>query len=375
MGKFRKLFRQLPDPRAANARHDLLEVLFIALAAVLCGAESCSDMADFGQSKEGLLRLFLRLEHGVPSHDTFSRVFRLLKPQAFEFAFRQFMAGFAKANGLKLTGVVAIDGKALRGAYERGGRANPLHLVNVFAVDARMALASRKRPVATRRGVLWKCWICCASTGASSLPMRSIATAPLPTRYSSAAAIMFWRSKPTGGPCSQLSPNSLRDRASAAPPSRSTSPLTTAAKRDARPSCVTPAWLQFIGFLVLQRWAGSPRGDACRTKAPGRLSFATFSCPNTCRLRGCCTSPAVTGPSRTSSIGCLTSISPRIAIGRGRTMLPRTSPFCAGSPSTSCEPTPTPHPYGAKSNAPAGTMPSSWKPSAICDSPAASGAR
>src|SRR5437016_10752846 len=89
MGKFRKLFRQLPDPRAANARHDLLEVLFIALAAVLCGAESCSDMADFGQSKEGLLRLFLRLEHGVPSHDTFSRVFRLLKPQAFEFAFRQ----------------------------------------------------------------------------------------------------------------------------------------------------------------------------------------------------------------------------------------------------------------------------------------------
>jgi len=146
MGKFRKLFRQLPDPRAANARHDLLEVLFIALAAVLCGAESCSDMADFGQSKEGLLRLFLRLEHGVPSHDTFSRVFRLLKPQAFEFAFRQFMAGFAKANGLKLTGVVAIDGKALRGAYERGGRANPLHLVNVFAVDARMALAQQKAP-------------------------------------------------------------------------------------------------------------------------------------------------------------------------------------------------------------------------------------
>src|SRR3989440_8490931 len=125
MGKFRKLFRQLPDPRAANARHDLLEVLFIALAAVLCGAESCSDMADFGQSKEGLLRLFLRLEHGVPSHDTFSRVFRLLKPQAFEFAFRQFMAGFAKANGLKLTGGGAIDGKALRGAYERGGRAEP----------------------------------------------------------------------------------------------------------------------------------------------------------------------------------------------------------------------------------------------------------
>jgi len=146
MQKFRKAFRRLPDPRADNARHDLLEVLVIALAAVLCGADSCQDMADFGQSKEGLLRLFLRLEHGIPSHDTFSRVFRLLKPQAFEHAFRRFMAAFAKANGLKLTGVVAVDGKALRGAYERGGKATPLHLVNVFAVEARMALAQQKAP-------------------------------------------------------------------------------------------------------------------------------------------------------------------------------------------------------------------------------------
>jgi predicted transposase YbfD/YdcC len=146
MGKFKKIFRRLPDPRAANARHDLLEVLLIALAAVLCGAESCSDMADFGQSKEGLLRLFLRLEHGIPSHDTFSRVFRLLNPEAFETVFRRFMAAFAKANGLNLTGVVAVDGKALRGAYERAGRATPLQLVNVFAVDARMALAQQKAP-------------------------------------------------------------------------------------------------------------------------------------------------------------------------------------------------------------------------------------
>ncbi len=144
MQKFRKAFGRLPDPRADNARHDLLEVLFIALAAVLCGADGCSEMEEFGQSKEGLLRLFLRLEHGIPSHDTFSRVFRLLKPQAFESAFRRFMAAFAKANGLKLTGVVAVDGKALRGAYDRGARATPLQLVNVFAVEARMALAQQK---------------------------------------------------------------------------------------------------------------------------------------------------------------------------------------------------------------------------------------
>lgn len=144
MQRFKAAFQRLPDPRADNARHDLLEVLFIALAAVLCGADGCSEMEEFGQSKEGLLRLFLRLEHGIPSHDTFSRVFRLLKPQAFENAFRHFMAAFAKTNGLKLTGVIAVDGKALRGAYERGGRATPLHLVNVFAVDARMAMAQQK---------------------------------------------------------------------------------------------------------------------------------------------------------------------------------------------------------------------------------------
>lgn len=146
MGKFRRVFRRVPDPRAANARHDLVEVLVIALAAVLCGAETCADMAEFGQAKEGMLRLFLRLEHGIPSHDTFSRIFRLLKPQAFEAAFRRFMAAFAKANQLKLTGVVAIDGKALRGAFERGQRHEPLHLVNVWAVEARLSLAQQKAP-------------------------------------------------------------------------------------------------------------------------------------------------------------------------------------------------------------------------------------
>jgi predicted transposase YbfD/YdcC len=146
MGKFKKVFKGLADPRAANAQHELLEILFIALAAILCGAEGPCDMERFGQSKEELLRQILRLEHGIPSHDTFSRVFRLLDPRAFEQAFRRFMVGFAKFNRLDLTGVLAIDGKALRGAYERGCRATPLQMVNVWAVGARMSLAARKAP-------------------------------------------------------------------------------------------------------------------------------------------------------------------------------------------------------------------------------------
>jgi predicted transposase YbfD/YdcC len=146
MRKFSRMFRGLPDPRAANALHELLEVIVIALAAVLCGAKGATDMALFGRSKEKLLRQFLRLEHGIPSHDTFSRVFRALDPEAFEQIFRRFMAAFAKANGINLTGVVAVDGKALRGAYERGKSSTPLHMVNVFAAEARMVLASRKAP-------------------------------------------------------------------------------------------------------------------------------------------------------------------------------------------------------------------------------------
>lgn len=142
MEKFREAFEELSDPRAANARHELLEVLTIALAALLCGAEGCADMEDFGEAKEDLLRQFLRLEHGIPSHDTFSRVFRLLDPHAFEAAFRRFMAGFAE----QLRGVIAIDGKALRGAFETGRRTTPLQLVNVWAAEARLAIAQRLAP-------------------------------------------------------------------------------------------------------------------------------------------------------------------------------------------------------------------------------------
>jgi predicted transposase YbfD/YdcC len=146
MGKFKRVFRSLRDPRADNAQHNLLEILFIAVAAMLCGAKGPTDMEEFGRDKEELLRRILRLEHGIPSHDTFGRVFHALDPERFEIHFRRFMAAFAKFNRLALTGVVAIDGKALRGAYERGQSATPMHMVNVFATQARLALASRKAP-------------------------------------------------------------------------------------------------------------------------------------------------------------------------------------------------------------------------------------
>ena len=147
MKSFAACFADLPDPRAENALHDLRELLFIALLATLCGATSCSDMALFARTKAYLLQPILTLKHGLPSHDTFSRVFRMLDPEAFERSFRQFMKAFAKAAKIKRAkGVVALDGKALRRGYERGKSHMPPIMVTAWAAQTRMALANMLAP-------------------------------------------------------------------------------------------------------------------------------------------------------------------------------------------------------------------------------------
>lgn len=147
MEKFRVIFSDLPDPRDCTAQHDLTEMLFIALAATLCGAQSCAEMAEFGVAKESLLRRFLTLEHGIPSHDTFSRVFRRLDPEAFAETFRGFMAAFGAAARLAApSGVVAIDGKSLRGAYEAGQAHMPVMMVSAWGARTRMVLGQSVAP-------------------------------------------------------------------------------------------------------------------------------------------------------------------------------------------------------------------------------------
>ena len=143
MERFRACFKDLVDPRTGNAqRHDLMEILLIALAASLCGAEGGVDMALFGRAKEPLLRRFLRLEGGIPSHDTFSRVFRLLDPDAFEASFGRFVAAFAQAAGAGE--VVAVDGKTARRSFDRRSGRRPLHLVSAWAVEQRLVLGQQK---------------------------------------------------------------------------------------------------------------------------------------------------------------------------------------------------------------------------------------
>ena len=140
MGSLITIFREMPDPRTGNAqRHDLLDILTIALVASVCGAESCVDFAEFAEDREPLLREFLALENGLPSHDTFSRVFRLLDPEAFGRAFEAFLADLG-ADG---TGVLAIDGKTLRRSFDRAAGRSALHVVTAFGSDARLSIGQK----------------------------------------------------------------------------------------------------------------------------------------------------------------------------------------------------------------------------------------
>ena len=137
------LFRPLKDPRASNTRHDLVDILVIALAATLAGAKTCTEFEFFGQSRQELLRRFLD-SAGIPSHDTFSNVLRMLDPKGLEAVLRK----FSKSFGVK--GVVSIDGKALRGAFTRGRQATPLHMVNVWAAGASYGVGSAEGPQSQR---------------------------------------------------------------------------------------------------------------------------------------------------------------------------------------------------------------------------------
>lgn len=136
MEAFNACFADLEDPRDDNARHNLLEMLVIALCTMVCGGEDCTDMALFGRAKERFLRQFLRLRHGIPSHDTFSRLFRLLDPAAFHTCFLRFMRCFAETT----QGVVAIDGKTLRHSFDRAAGTSALHLISAWAADQRLVL-------------------------------------------------------------------------------------------------------------------------------------------------------------------------------------------------------------------------------------------
>lgn len=136
--QFGSCWEGLEDPRSGNAAlHDFHELLMIALCCGLCGGQGAVDMAVFAEAKEPFLRSFLALANGLPSHDTFSRLFRNLDPDQFRDSFQRFMAQFSE----QLQGVVAIDGKVLRRSFDRASGKSALHMVSAWGSQQRLVLA------------------------------------------------------------------------------------------------------------------------------------------------------------------------------------------------------------------------------------------
>ncbi len=131
-------FSDIKDPRIDRTkRHRLVDILSLAVLAVIAGAEGWEDIADFGEDKKQWLKKFLRLPNGIPSHDTISRVFRQIKPQAFQEGFNRWIESLHEELGMRL---IAIDGKTLRRSHDRRTMKSALHTVCAWSVENHVVL-------------------------------------------------------------------------------------------------------------------------------------------------------------------------------------------------------------------------------------------
>jgi predicted transposase YbfD/YdcC len=133
---------QLEDPRMDRRKeHSLHDVLMISIMAMLCGAESFVDFEDFGKAKEEWLREFLQLPGGIPSHDTFGRVFALMDQEAFAESFRNWTEGLRRKVSAE---IVAIDGKTLRRSHDRLSGKSAIHMVSAWGRENGLVLGQVK---------------------------------------------------------------------------------------------------------------------------------------------------------------------------------------------------------------------------------------
>src|SRR5258707_13398415 len=141
-GSVMEYLAQVPDPRIERTReHPLVNILVIALLAVLCGADSFTSIEEFGCAKKEFLGTFLDLKSGIPSHDTFGRVFAALDAVALQEAFRRWVAAFVEVTKGE---IVAIDGKTLRRSFRDAGNKAFVHMVSAWAASNRVVLGQVK---------------------------------------------------------------------------------------------------------------------------------------------------------------------------------------------------------------------------------------
>jgi predicted transposase YbfD/YdcC len=142
VGSIKKHFGKIKDPRVDRTkRHLLLDIILIAICGIICGADSWVDIEMFGKSKEEWLKTFLPLPNGIPSHDTFGRVFAALNPEEFEKSFLEWVKAI---NELTQGQVIAIDGKQLRGSHDRENGKNAIYMVSAWATENELVLGQRK---------------------------------------------------------------------------------------------------------------------------------------------------------------------------------------------------------------------------------------
>lgn len=135
-------FAELPDPRIERTkRHKLIDILTIGLCAVISGADTFEGMESYGKAKQAWLRTFLELPHGIPSHDTFNRVFARLNAKKFQECFLGWIAGIAEVTEGEM---VALDGKTLRRSFDRVSGARAIHMVSAWASSNRLVLGQVK---------------------------------------------------------------------------------------------------------------------------------------------------------------------------------------------------------------------------------------
>jgi len=131
----------IPDPRVTGrCDHLLVDIIVIAITAILCGADDWNSIEGFGKAKEEWFRRFLQLPSGIPSHDTFRRVFARISPSAFQECFIEWVRDVAGT----IKGVIAIDGKTLRRSHDRGLGKKAIHMVSAWAAENSLVLGQVK---------------------------------------------------------------------------------------------------------------------------------------------------------------------------------------------------------------------------------------
>src|SRR5215207_335664 len=351
MASLISILREVHDPRDVNARHDLASVLFLALAATLCGAKSCVEMAEFSDGNVDELSAMVPLPHGAPSHDTFSRVFRLLDPAELARAFAAFMAALREELGLgPARGVVAVDAKSLRRGYEKGRAHMPPLMVSVWDTQTRLSIAQGRAPgngevnatLALIKGLVLKG---CTVT-ADALHGHAEMARTVRARKAHYCLGLKGNRGPLHGAVEAAFAKAGEKAGEDAPFHETTE--SRHGRQERRRASVLPATALEAthAFRASSRSAASRRAGPATAPPPRRPAT---SCSRAASARASSSTPSGRiGRSRTTCTGPSTSSSTKTTPARARTTPRKTSPSSDASPSTSSTPTSTNDPPPAK---------------------------